>query len=190
MPNDNRRFVLLDRDGVLNAAPNNRYVTSAVELVLLPGAAEAVRKFNDNDFGVLVVSNQQCVGKGLLTAKELNELSTHLAALIRDSSGGEILHFFYCPHLVEDNCDCRKPKPGLILQAREKYGFDPGETYLIGDSYKDLETARTARCPSILVLSGNDTARYQAGDPPPGPPAHVAENLLRAVDHIVGDLRD
>ena len=188
--NRHERYVLLDRDGVLNAAPSDRYVTSVDELRLIDGTAQAVRTFNDRGFGVLVVSNQQCVGKGLLTPAELDGISEHLAALIRDLTGGEILEFFYCPHLAEAGCDCRKPKPGLIHQAERKYGFDTAQTYLIGDSYRDLEAARNAGCPSILVLTGNDAGRYKAGDLPSDPPEFIAENLMRAANHIVEHSED
>jgi len=179
------QFVLLDRDGVLNTAPTNRYVTSTDELSLLDGAAKAVRMFNDSGLGVLVVSNQQCVGKGLLSEQGLDEISAHLATLIRNASGGEISEFFYCRHLAEAGCDCRKPKPGLIHQAQQIHGFDLTKTFLIGDSYKDLEAAHDAGCPSILVLTGNDADRYRSGDTPPGPPEIVATDLRDAAQFIL-----
>ncbi len=185
MTNEVKRFVLLDRDGVLNKAPANRYVTSIDDVVLLDGAAEAVRLFNDDGFGVLIVSNQQCVGKGLLSEDGLTMISEHLATQIRNSSGGKISEFFYCRHLTAVDCDCRKPKPGLILQAQAKYQFDPSTTYLVGDSYKDLEAARFAGCPSILVLSGNDADRYESGEMPPSPPNHVAIDLRDAARYIL-----
>ncbi len=179
------RFVLLDRDGVLNATPSNRYITSADELVLIDGAAEAVRILNDRGFGVLVVSNQQCVGKGLLSIPELDAMSQHLRSLIHASSGGEILDFFYCPHLAEDECACRKPNPGLIVQAQRKYEFDPAETYVVGDSYTDLEAALRAGCPPILVLTGNDAGRYRSGQMPAAPPGYVGTDVLDAARHIL-----
>ena len=182
---DYSRFILLDRDGVLNEAVRDGYVTRADMLRLLPGAAEAVAELNRNGFGVVVLSNQQCVGKGLLSAEELEEITRALRDAVRREAGGDILDFFYCPHLAADGCSCRKPQPGLILQARERYGFDPAVTFLVGDSYSDLETAARAGCPSIFVLSGLDAQRHRDGDPLPHAPAHVAEDLPAAVRWVL-----
>jgi D-glycero-D-manno-heptose 1,7-bisphosphate phosphatase len=125
------------------------------------------------------------VGKGLITREQLDELSEYVAGRIRESSGGEIAEFFYCPHLASVGCACRKPKPGLVLQAQRKYGFDPAQTYLVGDSYKDLAAACAAGCPSIFVLGGNDADRYHEGEEPPGPPAVVVNHLGEAADFII-----
>lgn len=186
MPNEYERYVLLDRDGVINAAPTNEYITSIDELTLLPGAADAIRKLNDRGFGVVVVSNQQCVAKGLLTLGALDDLTAHLTAMIREASGGAIVEYFYCPHLADAGCECRKPKPGLILQAQSKFGFERERTYVVGDSYKDLEAADAAGCPGIFVLTGNDAGRYRSGDAPRVATELVADDLAQAVEYIIG----
>ena len=179
------RFILLDRDGVINEAVRDDYVTNADMLRLLPGAAKAIAALNRRGYKVLVLSNQQCVGKGIITMQELEALSQALREGV-EQEGGIITDFFYCPHLADDDCTCRKPKPGLILQAQERYGFNLNETYFIGDSYSDLETAARAGCPSIFVLSGLDARRYEAAEPLPHAPAHIAQDLAEAVAHVLG----
>jgi D-glycero-D-manno-heptose 1,7-bisphosphate phosphatase len=180
------RYVLLDRDGVINALPAAVYILDPGELTLIEGAAEAIRKLNDHRYGVLVVSNQQCVGKGLITREALDAISGRLETLLREASGATIVDFFYCPHLAEDACDCRKPKPGLIQQARARYGFDPESTCMAGDSYKDVYAAQAAGCPSIFVRTGNDAPLYASGEMPDPMPDFVAKDLLEAVDFILG----
>ena len=179
------KYVLLDRDGVINTMPKDVYILDPAELTLVEGAAEAIRVLNDRGYGILVISNQQCVGKGLITRDELDLISARLSELLRDASGAMIADFFYCPHLVEDACDCRKLQPGLIEQARERYGFDPKRTYMAGDSYKDVYAAQAAGCPSIFVRTGNDAARFAAGELPDPMPDCVAKNLLEAVEFIL-----
>ena len=178
------RFVLLDRDGVLNEHPDSGYVTSPEMLDLVPGAGEAVADLNRNGFGALVISNQQCVGKGLLTWEGLRAVSEALRGLVVPY-GGDIVDWYYCPHLVAEQCACRKPQPGLILKAREDYGFVLDETYFVGDAYNDLEAARLAGCRSVFVTSGIDAPRYERGEPFPYEPDFVASDLAQAARFII-----
>lgn len=185
MADSSAKYVLLDRDGVLNVNVPRGYVTSVEMLRVLPGAAEAVARLNRAGYGVVIASNQQCVGKGVISRAELDAISQSLCERIRAESGGEIAGFFYCTHLATEGCGCRKPKPGLLIEAQRRYGFEMAGTYFIGDSYTDLETAKNAGCPSILVLSGYDAERYRAGEPAPSEPAHVAEDLAEAVEYLL-----
>ncbi|MBX7255179.1 MAG: HAD family hydrolase [Candidatus Hydrogenedentes bacterium] len=180
-----RKYVLLDRDGVLNENVAGGYVTSVDMLHVLPGAAEAVASLNRAGYGILVASNQQGVGKGIMSRHDLDLLSETLRDRIRESSGGEILEFLYCTHLASDNCECRKPRPGLLEEAQRRYGFNLHETYFVGDSYTDLVTAKNAGCPSILVLSGQDAHRYLAGETPPVQADLVAKDLADAVNQML-----
>lgn len=182
---EHQRYILLDRDGVLNRWVPNDYVMSPDDLHLLPGAADAVRDLNVAGFGVIVISNQQCVGKGLLSLGQLADISEDLQTKIHEASGGRILDFFYCPHLKEEGCSCRKPLPGLIDQARSKYGFDPSSTAFVGDSYSDLAAAQAASCRSILVLSGLARELYLGGDLPDTEPEFVAADLAEAAAHLI-----
>lgn len=185
MPNPRDQYVLLDRDGVINQPPTNVYITDPDELALVAGAGEAIARLNAAGFRALVISNQQCVGKGIIDRQQLDAISDRMDALIVAAGGTAITEYFYCPHLATDECDCRKPKPGLIEQAWARYGFDPAATFMIGDSYTDLDAATAAGCPSIFVRSGNDAARYDAGELPNPAPAHVANSLVEAVAWIL-----
>ncbi len=176
--------VLLDRDGVINASVRDGYVVSPEGIRLLPGVGEAIAELNRHGFAVLVISNQQGVAKGVMTPEDLDAVTETVRAGV-SAAGGTIAEFFYCTHLAAENCPCRKPKPGLVQQAQARYGFELAQTYLVGDSYIDMETARQAGCPGIFVLSGLDAGRYHAGEPLPMKPAHVAGNLPEAVRYIL-----
>ncbi len=183
-PSQPPRFVLLDRDGVINTAVRNGYVLAPDAIKILPGAPEAIARLNAAGYRVAVASNQQCVGKGELSEAGLDAITQ----VVRDrvaAAGGTIEAFFYCRHLASNGCDCRKPKPGLLLQAQRAFGFDLAATYFVGDAYTDLETAANARCPAIFVRSGLDAARYDAGEPFPAPSAAVVADLAEAVDFIL-----
>ena len=182
------KYVLLDRDGVINVeASDNGYITTPEALRFVPGSADAIARLNDRGFEVLVCSNQQCVGKGLLALDVLMEISETMRRVLEAESGGRILDFFYCPHLAADGCGCRKPEPGLLIQAQERYGFDLFETFFVGDSYRDIGAAKGARCRSIFVLSGYDSCRHAAQEPLPHTPDRIAPDLAGAVDFILSE---
>ena len=122
------RFVLLDRDGVINRRVRGGYVASWTEFVFLPGVLDALRLLSENKFHSLVVSNQACVGKGLISMAELEDITRHFIKEVTES-GGCIHGVYYCPHREEDKCGCRKPKPGLLLKARRRHGFDFAKTF-------------------------------------------------------------
>jgi D-glycero-D-manno-heptose 1,7-bisphosphate phosphatase len=148
--------VLLDRDGVINRdLPGS--VCSTSDFELLPGAGEAIAELNRKGYHVLVITNQACIGRGDLTAAGLEaiheQLQRYLARL-----GSRIERFYVCPHVDEDNCDCRKPRAGLIERAHEDYGFDRAATWMIGDSERDIEAALSAGCRAGLVRSGKNVA--------------------------------
>ncbi len=176
------KLVLLDRDGVLNADRAD-YVKSASEFRMLPGAAEAVAKLSKNGFRVAVVSNQAGVGKGLITEEALWQISS-LVELAVESAGGAIERFYYCKHTPDDNCDCRKPRPGLILQACKDMEVKPSECYFVGDAERDVLAARNAGCKSVMVLTGfakeQDVERFEQK------PDYVAKDLREAAEWIIG----
>jgi D-glycero-D-manno-heptose 1,7-bisphosphate phosphatase len=182
---ETRRFVLLDRDGVINEAVRDGYVTSEDGLRLVPGAAEAIARLNRNGFTVIVVSNQQCVGKGIMSQQDLDRITQALRDLVQTASGGHIDDFFYCPHLASDECTCRKPKPGLLFMARDKYGFDLTGTFFVGDSFSDMATAEAAGCPFIFVMSGLDAGRFESGEGQTGRSTYTAADLPDAVTWLL-----
>lgn len=121
----------------------------------------------------------------MLAPEILQEIHDHIREKVALESGGRIEAFYCCPHLAQDACLCRKPKPGLIHQARDQYGFEIVQTYFVGDSYSDLITAGNAGCKPIFVLSGLDAERYRAGVPLPHLDCPVAPDLAEAVRLIL-----
>ena len=147
------RVVFLDRDGTINRDSAD-YIKSREEFQFLPGSLEAIQKLTQNGFTAIVITNQSAVPRKLITLKEL-EAAHHMMVDTVARSGGEIKDIFYCPHMPEDGCDCRKPEPGLIYQARVKYAIDLSTAVMVGDSARDIECARRAGCgKAVLVKSG------------------------------------
>jgi histidinol-phosphate phosphatase family protein len=145
-----QRYVLLDRDGVINRRVNGGYVTSWDHFEFLPRALEALRLLTENGYAIIVISNQACVGKGLLSSAELDVITRRFLLEVA-LSGGHIVEVYYCRHRADDRCNCRKPQPGLLVRARIEHRYLPEETYFIGDSPDDMAAAEAAGCPSILI---------------------------------------
>jgi len=140
----NISLVLFDRDGVLNHNPSDDgYVLSPSELVIYAGVIEQIAKL-PKEIEIACVTNQQCVGMKLLKPEDLCEINSAIAKSIVQA-GGKDLAFFVCPHLATQNCDCRKPKPGLILQAMKRFSKAPNETLFIGDKETDAMAASAAK---------------------------------------------
>jgi histidinol-phosphate phosphatase family protein len=145
--------ILLDRDGVINRRIPDGYVTSWEQFEFLPLALDALRLLAGSGYQTIVVSNQACIGKGLMSEEELARLTSRFVdAVVKN--GGRICDVYYCPHRAEDGCECRKPKPGLLRRAQQEHGFVFAQTYMIGDSERDLMAAHEVGCPAVLVRAG------------------------------------
>ncbi len=144
-----RPAAFLDRDGVLNERPpDHDYVRAIDTLVLLPGAADAVRRLADAGYVPVTISNQRGVARGLVTWETLRAIEE---VLIREI-GGRIA-FYYCPHDYVDACDCRKPAPGLLLRAAAELGLDLPRSVMIGDAESDVEAGRAAGTRTIRIAA-------------------------------------
>lgn len=141
------RAAFLDRDGVLNFRhPEDvmRYITRVEDFEILPGAAEAVGALVGAGWKVFVVSNQRGVSRGLVTPAELEKMHARFDAAAR-SHGGAPDAVYYCPHDLADDCECRKPRPGLLLRAlREHPDIDLAESFMVGDTESDRRAAESA----------------------------------------------
>ena len=158
------RFVLLDRDGVINEdRPGS--VRSESDFVFLPHAPEAIAELNHKGYRVLVVTNQACVGRGELTLDELERIHKSMLGDVR-AAGGEIERIYVCPHTDEEECDCRKPRPGLLTRAQRDFGFEPSQTWMIGDAGRDVAAAIAAGVRPALVRAGKDPAYRAPNDVP------------------------
>lgn len=153
--------VFLDRDGVINRFPGKGlYVTRWEDFHFLPRAIEAVRLLNRAGLEPMVVSNQGCVSRGLITMAGLEELTARMLKEV-EAGGGKISGVFYCVHQTSDRCDCKKPKTKLFRDALKGRDVDPKTVFFIGDSEEDMEAGINFGCRTILVLSGRAT-REQA----------------------------
>lgn len=146
------RFILLDRDGVINRKIQNGYVTRWAEFRFLPGALEGLRRLTEAGFHLVVVSNQAGVGKGRMTQADLMLVTRRFIRKV-NAFGGRIEKAYYCTHRKDARCRCRKPLPGLLLAAQRENGFNFGEAWMIGDSPTDLAAAACVGCPSIMICA-------------------------------------
>ena len=148
--------VLLDRDGVINV-DRPQSVLHRREFRLLPRVGKAIAEMNRKGYRVLVLTNQGCIGRGELSWQELGLIHELMQRRIVDA-GGRIDAIYVCPHVDGDHCDCRKPKPGLVRQARLRHDFDPADTWMVGDAERDIEAAINAGCRPALVRTGKGAA--------------------------------
>jgi D-glycero-D-manno-heptose 1,7-bisphosphate phosphatase len=143
--------VLLDRDGVLNRKPPRaHYVTRPEEWEWLPGALDGLRRLAAAGFRTIVVSNQAGIGRGAMTARDLDDVHEHMLRDVR-GAGGHIDAIYHCPHDWDEGCDCRKPAPGMLFRAQREHDLDLTRVTFVGDDERDAEAADAAGCRSVLV---------------------------------------
>ena len=179
--------VFLDRDGTLNEEMG--YINHLSRFVLLPQAIPAIRRLNEAGLKVVVVTNQSGAARGYFPAALVDEVHGRLKQLL--AAGGAHLDGIYaCLHGPDEDCACRKPKPTLIQQAARDLDLDLTRSYLVGDRYKDIETAANAGVKGILVLTGYGRGEYEyLRAAQKVQPVHVAPDLLEAVEWILQDWR-
>jgi D-glycero-D-manno-heptose 1,7-bisphosphate phosphatase len=168
--NANRKLVILDRDGVINV-DSDAFIKSPDEWVAIPGSLEAIARLNQAGYRVAIASNQSGIGRGLFDMAALNamhEKMNRAAAAV----GGRIDAVFFCPHTQEDECECRKPKPGMLQQIVERFEIDPADTPMVGDSLRDLQAGAALGFELHLVLTGKGRKTLAAGNLPPNTKVH------------------
>ena len=180
-----KKVVFLDRDGTINRDSAD-YIKHWSEFYFLPRSIEAMRDLTAAGFTIIVITNQSAISRKLISPAGLENIHTKLRAAV-GSGGGDISDIFFCPHMPEDGCACRKPRPGLIVQAQKKYQIELAASVMVGDSAKDIECAHNAGCGhSILVKTGNYreaisrlTAANLTAD-------YLAADLYEAAEWIMG----
>lgn len=178
-----RPAIFVDRDGTLNQAVG--FVNHASLFRLFPWSMEAIRLINRSGFLAVLVTNQSGVARGLYTEELVKQVHARLNDALAEA-GARLDAIYYCPHGVAGSCDCRKPKPGMLLQAEQELDVDLARSYVIGDSGSDLETAWNAGSRAALVLTGHGRGNYEHHrDKWPRQPDVVAPNLYLAVAEIV-----
>lgn len=156
-----QKAVFLDRDGTINKYVG--FLRSPSELELLPGAADAIHQINESGHLAIVITNQPVIARGEVTVEELDEIHNRIETLL-GKAGAYVDALYYCPHhphrgypgeveSLKIDCDCRKPKPGLLLRAAEDFNIDLGKSWMIGDSENDVKAGKNAGCKTILISS-------------------------------------
>ena len=146
------KAVFLDRDGVVNRKLENDYVKNWNEFCFLPGVFEAIKAIKEKGYLVIVVTNQRGIARGLMTEEDLEEIHQRMQKEL-EKHGAEVDDIFYCPHDISDNCNCRKPKPGMLIQAHKKWNIDFASSFIIGDSNSDIEAGKRVGCQGILTAN-------------------------------------
>jgi len=146
-----KKVVLLDRDGVINRKPpEHDYVKSWSEFEFLPGAIEALKLLTQNGYDIYVITNQRGIARGMMDEHDLKVINEKLKEEL-EKHNARINRIYYCPHGLDDRCDCRKPKPGMLFQAARENDFDLTKAIFIGDDERDLQAGDAAGCETVLV---------------------------------------
>jgi D-glycero-D-manno-heptose 1,7-bisphosphate phosphatase len=184
----NRTGIFLDRDGTINEESD--YLSSPLDLHLIPGAAEAIREANESGFKVVIITNQSGIARGILTEERLSEIHSALVSTLA-AEHATIDGIFYCPHHPDFGeppyraaCDCRKPGTGMIDAAVKRFGIDIGKSFVIGDRMIDVQTGNNSGATSILVLTGYGRQELELCRLNSVPIGHVAEDLLDAIHYV------
>lgn len=189
-----RRAVFLDRDGTLNVDVG--YPRDYGQVELYPGGVEAVRRINGSGLLALVVTNQSGIGRGLLTERELWEIHARMSESLR-ARKARVDGWYYCPHyeaaaraVFRKACNCRKPRPGMALQAARDFNLDLEASYMVGDKVEDVEFGRAFGATPVLVRTGYGERSLRAFESRPDRPAFVAADVLDAVRWILAREKD
>lgn len=185
-----QRAIFLDRDGTVSYEVG--YVNHPSRYDIMPGTVEAIRKINQSEFLAIVVTNQAGVARGYFQEGLILEIHEKLRKLLSDK-GAFLDAIYYCPHHPEvgdpayrKECDCRKPKPGLLQKAQQDLQIDLTRSYIIGDSIKDVEAGHRVGMPGILVLTGYGRGEQEYHSSKWSVrPIHIADDLKAAVDWIL-----
>lgn len=175
------KLILLDRDGVINK-DSDAFIKSPDEWIPLPGALEAIARLNQADYHVVVCTNQSGIARGKFTIMTLNAIHQKMHATAQEV-GAEIDAVFFCPHAADDNCDCRKPKPGMLQAISQRFEVDLKGVPMVGDALRDLQAGFVAGCKPYLVLSGKGEKTRASGGLPPG--TEIFADLAAVVDDLL-----
>jgi D-glycero-D-manno-heptose 1,7-bisphosphate phosphatase len=170
------KIVVLDRDGTI--VVDRDYLADPEALEFLPGAAEGLRHLHRRGYRLVIISNQSGIARGLFSLERLEQINARLIAMAR-GAGADIAGIYCCPHSPEQDCNCRKPKPALLLQAARELGFEPARAVVVGDKASDVELGRRVGARTVLISSATqpDAASSSGAD-------HIARDLREAARFI------
>ncbi len=154
------KIIALDRDGVINRDSDD-YIKSSDEFLPIEGSIEAIVRLSNAGFTVTIATNQSGLARGYFDEEKLSEMH-HLLCSMVEARGGKVDGIFYCPHLPDEGCACRKPRTGLLQQIENEFACKLEGSYFVGDSMKDIQAARAFGCQPILVRTGKGLLTEQA----------------------------
>ena len=160
------KLVILDRDGTINH-DSDEYIKSPQEWRPIDGSLEAIARLTQAGYRVVVATNQSGIARGLFTTQTLFAIHDAMQRAL-GRIGGRIDAFFFCPHAADGGCACRKPQPGMLLEVARRFNVSLKDTYMVGDSRKDLEAAVAAGARPVLVLTGKGRKARDEGPLPAG----------------------
>ncbi len=160
------KLVILDRDGTINQ-DSDQYIKSPLEWKPIPGSLEAIARLTQGGWRCVVATNQSGIARGLFDMATLNAIHAEMHRAV-NQAGGRIEAIFFCPHAADSNCECLKPKPGLLLEISKRLDVELAGVPMIGDALRDLEAAVAAGAKPWLVLTGKGKKTRDAGGLPPG----------------------
>jgi D-glycero-D-manno-heptose 1,7-bisphosphate phosphatase len=160
------KLVILDRDGTINQ-DSDKYIKSPAEWKPIPGSVEAIARFTQSGWRVAVATNQSGIARGLFDMSTLNAIHAEMHRVV-GQAGGRIDAIFFCPHAADSNCECRKPKPGMLREIASRFGVELEGVPMIGDSMRDVEAAAAVGAQPYLVLTGKGQQTRDAGGLPKG----------------------
>lgn len=176
----NTRCIFFDRDGIVNRSPpEGDYVRCWAQFELMPEFPALLRLACENGYVAAVITNQRGVARGLMSESDVLDIHRRLRATLREEYGLDLLDILYCPH-ERDVCECRKPKPGMLLEAARRHAIDLAQSWMVGDSESDVEAGRRAGCRTVLVGPGaaDSCADFRVPD------LRAVERLFR--EHLQG----
>jgi len=174
------KYILLDRDGVINHDSGD-FIKSPEEWNAIDSSLQAIARLHQAGYKVVVITNQSGVGRGLYSDADLTAIHLKMQQQV-EAAGGKIEQIYYCPHLPDSQCSCRKPKAGMLVQFAKDYAVSLGSIYFIGDSLRDLQAGITSGAKAILVKTGNGTKTLAAN---PDLDLPIFETLYDASDFIL-----
>ena len=186
-PEPKRRAVFLDRDGTI--AEEVGYANHISRFIVYPFAAAAIRRLNEAGLPVIVVTNQSGVARGFFPESLIGQMHDKMVEELA-AGGAHVDGMYYCPHIRDDQCSCRKPLPGMLELAAREHNLEISGSVLVSDRYNDIQMGHDNGCRTILVLTGYGRGDYEWNRAKwPRQPDHVVENLADAVEIILKEMR-
>jgi D-glycero-D-manno-heptose 1,7-bisphosphate phosphatase len=170
------RIIFLDRDGTIIFDPEDERVDREDKIKLFPDSIEALRYLADNNFSVILITNQAGIAEGRISLQDFDRINNKVLEMLAPG-GIKILKTYVCPHLPQDNCECRKPKPTMILEAAKEFNIELANSYMVGDRESDIMAGINAGTKTILVKTANVPVEVKEA-------TYTALNLLDAVKYI------